>query len=395
VLLDKPHSSSNFCLVESSATSSSSIVDRKIFSTIIFTLYLALTLIRFLNPAIVVLTSSVVLLGMVALIFTSFKMTRDNIAIYFLATLLIIFFLASSIVVSRDERIVHVVLFVIFNSGIALLLLKEKIYSFGPYLIFYGLCLFFLKKIIAGEDPLYTLEIISGNGIPMMMLVACISLYIVTINQKKTVDIYPAIFTFLICIWGAGRSGILASLLILIGIVYVKYPIFFKFKYLIILSCGIFVPFIYYFEDIILFLSKYSYFKGAALRYLVRSESGPDIRLEMWGNYFNNLDISRVIFGANVLTDPWPDGKLFAYNYHNSFIHLHLQTGLAGLGFIGLIIFSYFELFRKNKILFVLLVGISTRAFTDAFIFFESWDFLFYYLVAYVVSEYLARIKLG
>lgn len=393
--VDKIHSSSSFSSEESSTISSSIIVDRKLFSTVIFTLYLALTLIRFLNPAIVVLTSSVVVLGIVALIFTSFKVTKDNIVIYFLAIFLIIFFLTSSIVVLRDERIFHVVLFIIFNSGIALLLLKEKIYNLGPYFIFYVLCLFFLKKIIAREDPLYTLEIISGNGISMMMLVSCISLYIVNISQKKEVDIYPAIFTFLICLWGAGRSGILASFFILIGIFYVKYPLFFKFRYLIILLCGLFIPLIHYFEDVVLFLSGYSYFEGAALRYSVRSESGPDSRLEMWGNYFNNLDISRVIFGANVLTDPWPDAELMAYNYHNSFIHLHLQTGLVGLVFILLIIFSFFELFRKNKILFILLVGFTLRAFTDAFIFFESWDFIFYYLIAYVLSGHLARLKLG
>jgi len=108
--------------------------------------------------------------------------------------------------------------------------------------------------------------------------------------------------------------------------------------------------------------------------------------LNMWANYFNNLDISRVIFGANVVEDPWPEGEINEYNYHNSFINLHLQTGLMGLVTLALIIFALFKFYKTNKVFFFLLLALILRSSTDLFIFFGRFDFIPFFFIFYYLN---------
>ena len=145
----------------------------------------------------------------------------------------------------------------------------------------------------------------------------------------------------------------------------------------------IFVPIItiyFYFDSILIFLVNNSLSLDALTYHLIKSEEeGPDVRMEIWQNYFNNLDFFRFIFGANILTDPWPDGKLLNYNYHSSFINLHLQTGIMGIITMALMIFSLIKFYKKNIMFFILFITIILRWSTDIGLFFESWDFIIFF----------------
>jgi hypothetical protein len=141
-----------------------------------------------------------------------------------------------------------------------------------------------------------------------------------------------------------------------------------------------------------MFANSHSFFRNAIDLYQARSVEGPDPRIEMWANYFNNLDLFRVIFGANILTDPWPKGKLFAYDYHNSFINLHSQTGFMGLIVLALIIFSLFKFYRTNRVFFFLFLTVILRWSTDIGLFFESWDFIPFFFIFYFLKDVHFRI---
>ena len=116
-------------------------------------------------------------------------------------------------------------------------------------------------------------------------------------------------------------------------------------------------------------------------------------RLSYWEYYFSNLDISRLIFGVNVVEDPWPAGEINEYNYHNSFIHLHLQTGFMGLITIALILFALFRYYKINKIYFFLLLSIIFRASTDGFMFFNRADFIIFFFIFYFLKSKSATAK--
>ena len=355
------------------------------FFTILFTLYLALTIVRYLWPANLILTTAVTIIGFLSLILLSRKIPEDNILIYFFMGLLATAFLVSSLFVFRTDRIGHVLLFIFFNFGIALILLRGVVRTQGAYVVFYALACYMASMIFAGIDPDEALKVVSRNGISELMIVTSICLYIIQNNEGKDIDLKPAFFTLLISIWGVGRSGIVSSLILFIGLYLVKG----EFKKIYVYSTTLVLIAIYLFFDQLVLLGVDNSFFGKSINfYLARKmEDGPDSRIDIWTNYFNNLDTFRVIFGANVHTDPWPEGAKFAYNYHNMFIHLHLQTGLMALVIYALILSSLIRFWISNKVFFVLLLVICLRGMTDTFLLFESWDFILYFFIYYFLRD--------
>jgi hypothetical protein len=377
--------------MDSSTNISSKVKKSKLIFTILFTLYLSLSLIRYLTPANIILTSAVTIIGLLSLVLLSIKIPRDNVLIYVFTGLLATAFLGSSLLVLRSDRIGHVVLFIFFNFGIALILLRGYVNSWGGYLPFYGICSYMLFMMFTGVDPNDALKVVSRNGISEMMLVPCICLYIIQNNEGKEIDLKPAFLTLLICIWGIGRSGIIVSSVLFVGLFLIKS----RFKKLYIYIIALVLLATYLFPDQLILLGVGNDSFGNAINfYLARKmEEGPDVRFAFWSNYFNNLDTFRVFFGANVLTDPWPDGELHAYNYHNMFIHLHLQTGLMAIVFYILILSSLVKFWRTNKVFFVALLAICLRGMTDTFLFFESWDFIIYFFVYYFLRDLYLSIN--
>jgi hypothetical protein len=364
---------------------------KKLFFTVIFTLYLSLTLIRYLWPANLFLTSTVTLLGLLSLIVLSLKIPKDNLPIYKFTGMLATSFLVSSFFVYRTDRIGHVLLFIFLNFGIALILLRRRVYSQGAYLIFYTLTSYITLLILTGVDPNEALEVVSRNGISEMMIVASVSLYIIQKNEGKEIDLMPAFITLLISIWGIGRSGIISSFVLFIGLLIIKMRIRNYYFYALLLM----LSFVFLYLDKLLMFGINNVFFGPAIEfYFVRKlEIGPDSRVALWANYFNNLDFFRFVVGANVLTDPWPDGAIHAYNYHNMFIHLHLQTGLMAIVVYIFIILALAKFWKTNNVFFVLLLTICLRGMTDTFLLFESWDFILYYFIYYFLKDDNLLIK--
>ena len=125
------------------------------------------------------------------------------------------------------------------------------------------------------------------------------------------------------------------------------------------------------------------FLSNAAIRFAERSSETIESssRSTMWANYFDNLDFSRIIFGVNLETDPWDEGITNEFNYHNSFINLHIQTGIVGLLIIMLMILTLFKLFWTNRIYFFLFIALIFRSFTDSVLFFGRYDFIFFFFI--------------
>lgn len=367
------------------------IYNGKLFFTILYSLYLALSLIRFIWPDHLLMSFIIMVLGLVPLILFSIRIRREEVPIYIFVGFLITSFLVSSLFVSRTERIGHVVTFIVFNTGIAMILLRGYVYSWGGYIVFYSLVAYFLMLMLAGVDARNALNFTSHNGISMMMMIACISLYIISSMEDKKIDLKPAFVTLLISIWGIGRSGIIASFVLLLGLLFVRLRAKPRYIYIVIIS--LFIAYLY-FDVLFIYAIDYSFFGNAADHYLATSiDPQSSERVVIWKNYINNLDIFRVVFGVNVLEDPWPEGEMLAYNYHNAFINLHLQTGFMGLIVIALIIFSLFKFYRTNQVFLVILLAIIVRCSTDILFFFESWDFIPYFFIFYILRDFYYRVS--
>jgi hypothetical protein len=360
----------------------------KLFFGMLFSFYLGISLARFVWPAQLLMSFLLSATGLLALVVLSMTIEKKYLKTYLFIGALLLSFLVSSLFVSaRIERVGHVVLFVLANAGVALLLVKGRVSRAGVYMVFYSLSGCFAFLILTGVDARDALTATSYNGISMMLLAACISLYIVLGMDGGKIDLKPALLTAVLCIWAIGRSGILSSVFLLAGLA------------LLALQARIKNQFACTFVVILISLLGYVFFENSGMlsednvllgnavdNYSARSAEEESPRLVMWANYLNNLDFYRLVFGANIFTDPWPEGEEFGYNYHNSWINLHSQTGLMGLVIMALVGLSLLKFWKNNKLFFVLFMAVILRWSTDSGIFFESWDFLVYFFIFYYLS---------
>lgn len=354
----------------------------------LFSFYLALSLARFVWPAQLLMSFVLSTAGLLALVLLSMTIQKRYLKIYSFIGLLIFSFLVSSLFVSaRTERLGHVVLFILANAGVALLLVKGCVSRAGAYFVFYSLAACFVVLIATGVGARDALTATSYNGISMMLLAACISLYIVLGVDGGKIDLKPALITALLCIWAIGRSGILSSVFLLGGLALITLQVRIKNRYVYIFVVVLALLFAYLFFENLGALSEDNVLLGNAVgNYSARSADEESPRLVMWANYLHNLDFFRLVFGANIFTDPWPQGEEFGYNYHNSWISLHSQTGLMGLVIFALVALSLLKFWKNNKLFFVLFSAVIIRWSTDTGIFFESWDFLVYFFIFYYLS---------
>lgn len=359
---------------------------KKILFTLFFSLYLALSLISFLILSNRVFNLIALFLGFIALIVLGIRIRREYVTIYLFVGLLIISLLISSLIVGRSFRSIHIPIFFIVSSfGIALILLRGFVYSWGGYIVFYGLAVYFLILMLAGVDLRLTKG--SSNGVSIAILSACISLYIILSREGKKIDLKPAIFALVISIWGVGRSGLISSIVLLLGLIFIKM----RRNKILLLSMIIIMIIAYKYQDALLDkLMDYSLFREPIeINVQKWTKRTADQRFTFWANYYDNLDISRLLFGINVIEDPWIEGAENDYNYHNSFINLHIQTGFMGLVTIVIILFSLFKYYRTNIVFFILAASYILRASTDIFIFFSRFDFILFFFIFY----YLKRLQ--
>lgn len=362
----------------------------KVIFTILFSLYLALSLICFIWPNNLI-TFINTLLGLFAFILLSIRIRREYVPIYIFVGFLAVSFFISSIYVSRTGwRLYFPLCFIVSSPGIAMILFRRYVYSWGGYIVFYGLTGYFLMLMLAGVDGNSALKYSSFNGISQVMLVACVSLYIILSMENKKIDFKPALFTLFISIWGIGRSGIVASSVLIFGLLFIWLRANPKYIYKVI-YCLFIICLLYFLFTVAM---DYDIISNAIDHYLAR-KTGPSERWKMWMNYINNLDIFRVMFGVNVEVDPWPEGLIMAYNYHNSIINLHLQTGFMGLITLALIIFSFFKFYRVNQVFFVLFLSIFIRCFVDSFIFFGPWDYILFFFIFDLLKRFRIRVPHG
>lgn len=361
----------------------------RLFFTSLFLLYFTLSFISMIGPFIAYDVKIFIcsLLGLFALILSSTRIRREDVPIIKFVVLLIASFLVSSFLVGRAKGAVGVpFLFIVSGTGIAMILLRGYVYSWGGYMLFYSLAVYFLSFMLSGVSADFVFMNVSRNNISVVLLYASISLYIMlSMENKKKIDLKPAIITFIISIWAIGRSGIVSSFVLLLGLIFVKFHV--KKKYIVVI-CLLIAFLVYAFIQSGIFI----YFVNAANANVIQHATISMLREEsergaIWMNYYDNLDLFRVICGVNVAEDPWPAGEILAYNYHNSFIFLHAQTGFMGLITIALIIFSISTFYRINQVFLILLLALIMRAFTDMVIFFGRFDFIPFFFIFYFLKR--------
>jgi hypothetical protein len=362
--------------------------DKTLF-TILFMLYVGLSLIRFMWPH-TLLTLGVIGLGLLAFFVLSAHARRVDLSTYvFVACLLLSVVVSSLLVLRRGWRPFFPIGFVLSSAGIAMLLLRRHVYSWGAAVVFYALAAYFLTLMLCGIDAEVALHTTSRNGISMVMLVACVSLYVTLVMEGKKIGLLPAVLTLVVSAWGIGRSGILASAVLLLGLLLCRLrtnraliPLLALSAIIAYATASWFIP-----------LVGASPFGRAVDNYQVKAEYAREVRLGFWSNYLDNLDPRRILIGVNVLEDPWPEGEINEYNYHNSFIALHSQTGVMGLITIALMIGALLKCYKDSVVLLSAFLAVISRWGTDNGMFFNAFDFVPFFFIFYFLSTIRLRSR--
>lgn len=360
-------------------------------SSIIFAIFLSVSLLRFNFPAHISVSIFLLVIGLFCLIYF---LVRSNIKILLLLFLLIFSCISVAYLNNNQIRIVQHLSFILMCYGIALLMLKGKVKAWAAKVPHYITCIYFLLCILYNINPNDTV-FASRNTVSMMLLVCTVSYYFLSRDGK---NLFPAILTFYLSIWAIGRAGIISSGVLVVGLAFYQYKVGGpqKFQNLVIfivtlttLLYYLFFPYLNtnnfnFFNVIPLFNNKILLeipaFENYYYKYI--NNVGISGRLEIWENYINHIHLKEFFIGINIYELPWKEGEAYMFNTHNSFIALHSRMGITGVFlFIFLIFLVFFYFYRGEIINSLLLVVILLRWFFDEGLFFESWDFIVYYLI--------------
>lgn len=343
-----------------------------IFPTIIIVSYVGLSFINSLYSPQAFYTMLLLLVGSAAFVVESIQSIRSKQKEVIIIFCLILFGYILSSGVGQKFRLI-VLVQTLSGMGYALLLVNRKMNGLLIKGLFFTVACYFTISAYAGINPNELFYSSSRNGVSAFSILVTVLFY--STNHQGVLPLYPSIINFAISIWAEGRSGIVASLLLLILLVLYNWKTGRTglYKKITFLGCIIvIVPLIYYFQtealDII-----------TNLRFHLNIFD--DLRMIMINDYIAHLDAYSLLVGVEPQMTV-AESELGG-NFHNSFLSMHSNYGLlAALIIIGSILFLGF---KKNNFCHsmasIMLLTILIRIWSDALAFPGLFDPVIYYYI--------------
>lgn len=261
-------------------------------------------------------------------------------------------------------------------TGIAMFL-KDN--TFDYHFIFginIMLWLFFFLAILSGQHPNFILNSASQNFISVMLFFFVFLLYIAATNHDRTVPYWVPIIILILCIWGIGRSGMLAAA-ILLGLTWMS-----NFKANSLLNKVLFVSmFIVILTISFGKVSDVLLNSTAIVRFMSLGFDGP--RFDLWNAYIQTTsEWKNLLFGSRI--SQIPAAVIYHNNMHNSYFNLHSHYGISFLVLsVYLILRAMILFWKEQRMIFIISIVILIRAITDQVFFIFPNDIVFYYILFY------------
>lgn len=245
-----------------------------------------------------------------------------------------------------------------------------------------GFIIFSLFLFFKGIDPNFVFPSSSRNSFSWIAIFGSCLFYIG--QQKKetqgNISIWPACCTFIISFWSLGRSGIISSAILLLGVIIYKFKTSKKRKMFLFI---LFILFAF---------SSYPFLKSqvistnqVAMRFMDKNMI-KDPRVEISSNYIKSINsIPGILFGTKLSTINYMEK--WAFNLHNSFLNFHSFMGIGSLILIMMIIIGMIrKVFQKNLLGFIG-IALLLRISTDVGAFIGPMDFLLFYFLFSEVKD--------
>jgi len=262
----------------------------------------------------------------------------------------------------------------ICQAGLVYYLIKRKLDSRLVYLLFSMVAAFFLFRAFTGVNPNLVLLASSRNHISSIMIFYTVFVYMTLSIPENKYPLLPVTILNILSLWAIGRSGIIASAVLLLGIlIFRKISIYY---WLTILTMVVSVYIIVEYD----FLSKVNVFeKSFTLVKFRNNQILDDIRFVLMKEYIASINNPISIMFGNEYD--YLRGMSNS-NVHNSFITIHSRLGILGVLIIVYAIYKVIRYLIKMEVYGLLLLVILIRSFSDTILMpNQPFDFIFYYLL--------------
>lgn len=204
----------------------------------------------------------------------------------------------------------------------------------------------------------------SENFTSVYLLFPTCVYYILCERNKKTIRMYPALITWVLCLLGRGRGGIVSSSALLVGLIFYRNYKSTQIKKIIMVCVLIVIA-----AGVMLNLPAIADKLSHTEIFHDFSEKGVnnDSRGRIWSNYFKKVFISLkyVLLGGELKNTIAL--RKYNGNLHNTYLQIHAFNGLVMVLFtVSLLIRNLICAFRNKKWLYCICTAvIMFRAFTD------------------------------
>ena len=311
------------------------------------------------------------LLGGIVFILEMSHMQKRLLPAYLVFSLVVFSYCLSAMVL--QTMIVRDIAMMLSNAGIVLALLRRRLHPAVMYCFFFSLSIFFLYHMVHGSDVALIFGTSSRNAISFIMITACVLLYVSLYESHKNIPVFPAFITLFFSIWAIGRSGIVSSAILFLGVLILGFHRI-RFKLCLLTVC-LLVAVGSRLQEVVSFLMDMSVFFYRFERAGLYSVE----RAEVIKHYLSLIDAKMMLFGYAVREDPFM--AALNYNLHNSFLSLHSQIGIASVAIVFVILLGLTRALINNKLYALCILVISVRIFTDDTMFFYAFDFVLFFLV--------------
>lgn len=260
------------------------------------------------------------------------------------------------------------------------------------WIIFYGSIAYFVISLFVFNSTLHSLFAYSRNHISVYFINATALLYIGALTSGRQIGLLPVVLIFFVSIVSIGIGGIISSLSFLFLLAcYKSSDSSFAYKIILFFTFAAFaLGLLIMWDDIIGYVATSLYFSGDILIKLHKiSELGG--RYEIWSEYFEKLDITRLLVGSSL------SESFYGFqNVHSSYFLLHQRMGFLGVILMCLFFYALVKMYHVNFVYFSCFFVLLLRGLSDTtFLAGSSFDFLFLFFCLFAFISIKNKSNLG
>lgn len=229
---------------------------------------------------------------------------------------------------------------------------RGRVKPYVGFFLFYLATAFIIYNLLLGTE-INDIFLGSKNSISYVLISSFVFLILVNRHYLTSIPILPALITIVLSFWAGGRSGILASYIIMIAVGVVLFQNLKHKKTLQknLITYGLIIIFA---VMLVSFSNQIIQFHEDSTSRLMRKGFASQDRLDMTLAYLEQLTLAKILFGSNLSSIPEIAEQ--NVNPHSFYIKFHSVFGIVSLVMYMLVAGYIFKRFRKGDVVFGLIV---------------------------------------